>query len=370
MTSTQVANFGAGCLTFRVPNCQSVTTWFSQVENALSRLASIDEIQVVNRGNEFAAGCTTVDYDNGSVESFMQPSAGGISFKVAIPERLQKGRTSGIGDGHATLGATEFRVYVQFEYYGPVTFVECLNSRLGDEALGSEGVIIVREHLKSELDRAGGAAELVVVGPSPFHVDFRVTVIDDVDPGDVEVVRVMRRPGYDLCEFTFYGDYPLSQLKEEIAFEMIGEELSVFYELVRGSNEAGHELQRLNGKLGAIISSQQRKGVRASLARIFRTPKQARELMLELVHAELASIGRSQWATESIESVTNYRGRVLFLDKMQAQASDTYLGELHLLRDAASILEAGRAKEFEIAVIAASTLLGGIAGALAALLAG
>lgn len=369
LSETQNVDFGVGCFILGVTDCGNINEWFGRVENTLSDIAAIKSLHIKPIGDEvFGGSVIIVDHMTGETHRFFQPRAGSIEFTVAIPERLQKKYYPLAVRDTRPVSTTEFEVSIRYQYHGPVAYVESLHAGRMENADGASGVVAVREYLEAEIRRIGDGVQLYTVGPSPFHCDFRVALHSEPKHEDVYPLTRKRRKTYDLVQLEIYENYTLSTGKAAL-YEHFADELSLYYSLVRDRQARQTESIRASEKLDDLIESYQRTGLTAALRRIFKMSREARDLILKVLRAEANETASRKHSEEAIEEVAKDRSRErLFLSEMQREIGLSYVNELHAVRESAGMLESSRIKEFEVAVIAASTLFGGIAGTIASIL--
>ncbi|WP_134665051.1 MULTISPECIES: hypothetical protein [unclassified Amycolatopsis] len=310
---------------------------------------------------------THPDIDDNYGDTPLQPNDGSISFEISIPERIQTklNPIAIVSERKIEIG-TEFLVQIRYFYHGPVTFVECLNCPPDTKA--SAAVALVREYLINELDKIGNDIRMVTVGPSPFHADFQIRNPPGNKPVDEDPIEFSRAGGYDQCVYNFYSDDVSSVMAKEAVYRTLGNELSLYYLLTIERQIRAGRMEDVAESLEELTDLHQKKGLRGTLSRLFKSSKVARKLILDVLMAEALESQDKRSSSQSLSTLKERGGRLLYFEKLEEQASVSYLDELRAIKDSAAMLESGRTKEFEVAIVSLSTLLGAAAGAVASLL--
>jgi len=364
--SVKYCNFGIGCFIFELKeDYANVQKWFESVKNELGSISSIYEIVTNLPGKIFQGRVDIFDDESSDVKDVPQPTAGEVSFKLKIPERFQVEYSPYFYVNGKQPATADFAVTIKYSYDGPVTFVEPLG--IADDSLASFSVVSVREHLIRELQKSGGRMTMYTIGPSPFHVDFRISRSTDAAPEGVEPIE--RRPmrGYDLCEFKFYKEHGFD-LAKEVSYKVLADELSLFYRISKDSMIRSRHIGDLYDSFNELVEFHQRTGFRGVAGRIFRTSRKARTLLLDLFALESIESHEKKGAGESVKMLSGDGRRILFEDKFAELMEHSHAGELGMIRNSASMLESGRTKDFEVAIIALATVVGGLAGTVSSLI--
>ncbi len=354
--------FGIGCYAFELaaglPDLEAA--WASSVESALNALPSVDEVRVA--ANSFVSGeepNEPFDFSTvGRLWFLPQPGVGVVSFRIKIPKRLQRDlvpwREPECGEN--------FRVQTLYSTHGPSTFIVCLDKSAQG---GNDAVVLVREFLMKHLVGPNGL-HLTNLGPSPFHTDCSVM------PGAASDFEVDELPG-KYTHHAFRYDVAAHSSEEDAALALHGylaDELGAFYRLVRYRNRRLARAVQIANQAEKLIKIHRATGARNNLERLFGTGRSARALGLDVLSAEFATARDEEWSAAMIERV--YRGQYggPFRKFLVSEAAETFPAYLNNAKAVVSLLEGGRTKELEMAIVAGATLLGGAAGAVAALVSG
>jgi hypothetical protein len=100
-----------------------------------------------------------------------------ITIKLHIPERVQNEL---VKDIFRETNTEKFYLSIRYGYASPVAVVSSRNS--SSAANGSSFIQLVREFfIKTLNDNATMSTKLVFIGPSPFHVDFAIVPVPQIE---------------------------------------------------------------------------------------------------------------------------------------------------------------------------------------------
>lgn len=373
-----ISRFGVGCFIFSViEHCEDLATWKWLVKQELNSLSTIESVSLevdddaifVSRGpsqrKDVPAG------EDGA--QVLQPWSGRLSFTVSISRRIQHELTE---SGYGTrLRAEKFRVDTFYQYFGPVTFVTCIDSSPEDEHFPSDAVKLVREFLRSELQKKSDKKlSLAVTGPSPFHADFGLS--DDSSEAHADAVALLdfdalrlQLPGYDEVIFTLTDETSLAieSAHDELIY-YLADEFSLFYFLTRSKVDRMYQALACMAQAQELINHYQKLGLKARLGRVFKSGADARDLLLGVISAEASATAQVQGNRTDVQDLEG-RGFPLLFDKESRDAAEaSFPAELKAAREIATSLEGSRRKSFEVAMMSTATLLGGVAGAIVSII--
>jgi hypothetical protein len=356
--------FGIGCLTFeyRDPTHEN-EGWKEAVGRALNGLANVRDVSVEANGylgpyRDEPVGLSDEDAADRRI-LHPHPISGRVAFTISILTRPQES-----GRAYRPTGAEEFRVHIHYALRSPVAFVIPIADP-DVETQGDSAVIAVRKYLEREI--RDETVRFVTIGPSPFHTRGSLAPLEGTQGFGVEVER---RIGYDRHNFAYDPTQYRSALEamDELEDQLVPE-LSLFYGFVRSRNRRIARSARVARLTGELIAMHTASGLAARVERLFRAGGRARDLTLSVLTAEFRV--EEDRADAAAEIDTHYAANALpvFRKEVEAEAADEFHGYLENARRVTELLEQGRSKDFELLVVAASTLLGGIAGAVAVLVA-
>ncbi|GAA4820407.1 hypothetical protein GCM10023201_02290 [Actinomycetospora corticicola] len=361
----------------------SPTEWSKNVGSALGKIAAISDLQVptVDTFLEITVPATYVrasGLDGETIEpiTVFQPAKVQILFTVNIPERIQKE----LNPFDLHFGGTRFAVMINYEDHGPVVVARCADDE--SSILQSHAVMIVREFLQRELAHAHELF-LVSVGPSPFHADFSIYPSEAELPDDTEgqyrelIYRRSRGRGplrYSLAlpsSFVAPEGGDRVSLAFSLALYHLTRELSLYYSLSERADIHRDQVFIVSALTDDLIEQYQRRGPWPALKRTFAGGLRTRSVLLRVIEAEKSEAQGRSFASSLIGELSEGDEEAPLLHReLSVARNESNAAELRAARETVDSLESTRKKEFEIAVISLSTLLGGAAGAVVSLLTG
>ncbi len=301
-----------------------------------------------------------IDYDFGPrARSF-------ISFKITIPTRMQPELIHG-----REITSERFQFTTLYCDHGPVTFVRSIDKT---DVLSSTYIVLIREFLIRELARVSAPIGVKAVGPSPFWGNMMLIPSATIE-NELDVKWVQNTNAYDDIIFL----YNSGLIKSTAAFgrlaSAIGEQFSTYYFQVRARNKRYSRANIVAELTEQLISVHTRRGLRGWFAKTIRAGALAREAMLATITAKQLDLEERLRMSEDLRQTgTETDPPRLDLPRLtelcEREAKVTYVDKLAMAQEVASTLEGGRINQYEMLVVSASTLLGGAAGAVAALIAG
>lgn len=363
--------FNVGCLPL-VPNLDGEVEgggvmdakwWEERLSKGLSSLNSATKVDVhvsgigvrIPRPNDplLSDGEYDVDFVPGPAEGSY------YVCELLIPERYRAEIAPYLA--HAPLGE-RFRVETRFGSAGPVTFVNCIDDP-GVDWRQALQVMLVREYLKRELAKAGGMLTVETVGPSPFWANFSVW------RGEASTYE-WSKPGRGYDEVLVTDVRELHETRDALMAD-ITEPLSLFYAVQRSWHRRLKRSRMVTAMASELIEMHSSRGAQARLVRLFKSGSNSRSLLIAAITSRMIDTAELAGDKKMVEEATpgKFFGEEL-RDKQAEAASRTYVDDIDSAQALANMLESSRKVDFEVAVVASSTLLGAVAGAVAALLAG
>lgn len=360
---------GFACMPFEVPLTRSPQEWVNDVRRGLEQMATVSNIRIDVAPEHLPEPPDDGEddgepvHDNYRDSFWVEPVFGAIAFDVHIPVRLQKDI---LADGvviRRRVGAEQFRVSTVYGFEGPCTFIWVLDEVDPSDVDVSGAVILVHRFMSKELERGATGVRMARVGPSPFHMNAVLCAAGEPQEEEIAVVRLAMY-GYESVEFRYDPD--LFDSIEEAAAALEGalsSQLCLYYWLVRMKNQHAKSIGDLAQKTQNLVKFHSQGGVGGWLTRLFRTSGEARKLGLLALGARTTEAEQARGAAAAIKTVLAQSDTV--------PAFEPYLHELAEVDNEASIsnarevvqfVEAGRRSEFEVLMISAATVLGGVAG--------
>ncbi|MFI8523036.1 hypothetical protein ACIGB8_01205 [Promicromonospora sukumoe] len=299
--------------------------------------------------------------DNYRYDFWPEPAPCDIWFDVHVPKRMQAdllGEKSGDG-----AGAESFRIHTDYGWHGPCTFVSCLD---GDEKTSPDKAVrVVHKFISQELKRSSSPIRMARVGPSPFHMVG--TIAEDPSGPEGLHFEVVEVVGYRVYNFNYHpGSFDNLEAAEIGLHESVSREVQLFYDLIRRRNRRMHEAKRLSMIADQLAARHTRTGLKSWHHRVFRSGHAARSLALEAMQARLVSAQDAEDARSNIQAaLENTRDLHAFTQYLEEESHDSTATEIETAVEIARLVESARSADYEVAIIAGSTLLGGLIGGIA-----
>lgn len=377
--SLERVSFGVGCFMFEYRGSDLATIdnrsgsyrtpdWANDVRKALEALPSVDNIHIDTprgvKGSMRQGSVLEFPSDLQSSSSKIHeggpfspnPSDGGVSFRVSIPQHVQER----LSLGRRACKSTVFDVDIRFEGEYPVTFV----SMDTDERNPSTAVMIVREFLMDEFEQRKKLVtpiSFACMGPSPFWVDCWVEVEHRGEPNQELSIDHTHQAGYD--DFVFTGS--AASLAEQFAHvkDAVVHELGQYYALVAERNLMSKQDLWINLQLEDLLELQQSRGFRAWATRLWSAGNRSLSLSLQILYAENRESEIHRHFIDALEASYALYPVKVFHPWIDEEVKKMDADGRSKIREMASLLAINNSRRAEIVALATASLGGGIAGA-------
>jgi hypothetical protein len=285
-----------------------------------------------------------------------------IAFNVTIPKRMQVALMKELNPEFDT---ERFELLTFYASNGPVTFIRSRDE--ADIARAHSYPFVVREFLIQELKRAEAPVSVVTTGPSPFHADIAI-----LPSGDIGSNFAFSWEETDLLDkVEFYYDPATEDASDAYirVVEAIRDPFSTYYFQVRAGNRRLMRAGAVRRLTQQLIAKHTQTGLRASLNRTFRSGTLAREVLLAAITAEQLDVSERSELRDDLRKMTTQVKMPRLAELCQREADRSYIDDFAMAKEVANALELGRMNQYQVFVVSASTVLGGAAGALTALIA-
>ncbi|WP_146240160.1 hypothetical protein [Curtobacterium sp. MCSS17_008] len=362
--------FAVGCLPIEFSTPRPATEWPKVVERELYAISAVSNVSVTGQFDWLSPGQPPSALaeelskrDNEREEFWPEPMFGRVAFDVVVPLRLQSDLT---WDG-TTAEHESFRVVTMYGYEGPCTFISLLNTD-GEitTADSTNSVAVVHSFISKELEKNKSGLRMARVGPSPFHIDATLTAMELDKPFHVEELG---RRGYRRLDFRYdRSTFDSIDDAERALQRSIAGELALFYFLIRVRNRRTDRAHSLLDATNELVAAQQRTGIVAWLKRVFFSASKTRRLGLEVLSAKLLATSEADTAARRIEQEQAQTVSLsAFTSELAEASADDTSPVVENAEQVVAFSEKFRSAEFEVSVVATSTILGAVAGAIVAL---
>lgn len=344
--------FGIGCLYFTVgPDCE--LHWKDAVAESLASIPRVSDVEI-NLGVILA--------QEAAASEGYYPSQGTLRFRLYVPLDEQKELSDFAQDIPGV--AEHFIVMMYFGYFEPVAFILPQPATSWRDTFS--GVIVVREYLRREFSSRRLPAKLRFVGPTPLHVDpcIQAAYIE----GDFDLVRESVR-GNEKFTFSYSVEtFPSSAMAAVTLFDIISDELSLYYSLVSSSGSRIREGNEISTLTRDLIDVYQAKGFKARMRRIFTSSMKIRRVALKIVNAEYRAQTDEQDARHRIDVLYSMGAVPYFKDLIEREVTSEPAGQILAAKETVSLLDQARERQIGVTSLFLSAVAGGLAGALVSLL--
>jgi hypothetical protein len=289
---------------------------------------------------------------------------GTVEFELVIPERVQREVTP----YWESPQSERFRVTIEQGWRLPITLVEPIEAR--GSAPPSDSVVIVREFLSRELERANDPfVEFQFLGPSPVHADIFL-VPSETALGSERFNRILfERPGYALYRFEYdSGSFTTAEEAARAFHGQVLSELDLLYAVKQHNHVAGERWRELNQAVGGLIEAQRRGGLKAFVQRTF-SPGRTSAVQIDLASFEMAHLGGKERLQKEAADEYGPGSGGLLEEVVSMEASDIWSFPVRQVGTVLDLLERRRLTDRDLLIVALSSVLGGLVGAVATLLA-
>ncbi|WP_153474989.1 hypothetical protein [Pseudomonas lactis] len=194
-----------------------------------------------------------------------------LTFNIYIPSRIQA-ELINLSEKYLDTCTENFKITVRHEWYGPVSYIECLSAT--DNTVPSTAVQVVRKFLTKELQKMETFLEYDFLGPSPFHANFYLKKIDAAIDDPSFTLNETRSRAYNTLKFNYNPhkfkdeDKALEELQETLA-----EELSFFYQLNKNATFSLKKWGEIQDTTHSILELQEKTNKKNIIKRTIEKPK-------------------------------------------------------------------------------------------------
>lgn len=297
---------------------------------------------------------------------FIRISRGIIRFSLYIPLEVQ------FSLPHRWNQSCEnFIVTFNFNQDLPLVFVESVDPEV---ASPSGSIVVVREYLKSQFLHLGSEISLKVLGPTPFHCDFWLRNLMDVDQNEISVKsseeffvieKQLRQRGYDDIHYLWAPTVNIHSEKiTRVFIEDLAEQLSLFYRIVSSRNTRAKLDLRVIRSLENIYRTSLKKGIWAWFKRVIRNGHRIRRLILEILNLKLITEKHERDFRNDITELKDSEVSASIQEKIIQELSMDFVGQFEETKDLALAFQNSRTQEMTNFLVVFSVLVATLASIL------
>lgn len=349
-------------INFKTPFTYSCEQHIADIKSSLEKITSVSNIKVLSRPEFFGEAEINEEptaFDDGG---FFPPIQFLITqFSVYIPARVQEMILNETW-AYETTKTENFNVCMVNEFYGPVTYIECVDPH--GHCDPSYAVRVVRDYLEKEFEKFDSNIKFENIGPSPFHADIFLS--ENTSESDIVLDCSEKiRKGYNVIDFLYdkkrfdSEDDALSYFIKETATE-----LSLFYNLkrkrivlIRQWHEITDQIDEIKEKNCGLIE-------KLKINKSLRKHKLRNKLIGEIYQYKAENQINRLLIEESFRDTYENSDTSYFRKHIEHSLSELPDYPIDLLQEWLLHSDARVLKNLEISAILTSALLGGIVGSL------
>ncbi|MGY1879695.1 hypothetical protein [Pseudomonas reactans] len=286
-----------------------------------------------------------------------------FSFKLYIPSRIQA-ELIGLSEQHLDTTTENFKITIQHEWHGPVSYVECLSAR--EDCDPSTAVQVVREYLEKEILKIESFLEYDFLGPSPFHAKFylRKNSKNQTSEHPKFELNEIKTTAYNILNFEYNPEiFDSEEQATEILKQTLADEISFFYELNKDANFSHKKWMEIQETTYSILEHEEHKTKINLAKRAFEKPKLFRKAFKDIGLFKGHLIFTKGQTKISYSSIYNSGNAETFLkDHIDRELSEHPVYPLNETSELIQYFDQKNSKTIELLTILSAGILGGIIG--------
>ena len=353
--------FGIGCLYFVPAEPVSGNGWSTRykalIRAALEAIPNVNNLVIEGGEDAYLLGAPlplhVPDYAP-------YPLRLKIEFDLYIPARIQGQLLVLVREGF--VGSEHFHVKLAYDLM-PLAMVTATEP--GGWRAGSDYIVLVRNYLERELDKS--VVALSSLGPSPFHSDFLLELVQRQD-GPLVVRREKPTDGYSQHWCSYQNTDQDANVRRvlDMVFHELRPELRTFYEACRLRELLLRAWGKIEEPVRTSLLADGKGRWRDAIANRLRQSRSIRLVTDRLIRFEMDRLFERQSLRESVDHTYSVPGRAYLRDEVEKAAKD--LGEYPVdeVYRLIEFLEGRRSKQVELLVVLIAAIVAGVAGGIAA----
>jgi hypothetical protein len=302
---------------------------------------------------------------------FPSPAFLVMSYDIYLPNRVQEELT---GRSEEILGifSDRLRVTTSYPAYGlPVTFVQVVDP--SSRPTASSAVFVVRRFLEKLFsDGTNHGLKFESLGPSPFHANFSIECADRVPSGNTVAefeCEVCRSRGYDGISFKYRsGQFPTVQDACQRLWDLLEDELGVYYFVEQCRARMLTDWCQMGDMVRKMTDVQQRWGFFSPVVRGKAIREVVGRVMSAAVEFEIESLEFSAVISDDRRKLEDSEEPFflhVYLDQAVKEVPNYPVEGIISL---ANFVEGRLTRGVEAAVVLTAAVIGGVLGAVVAML--
>ena len=287
-----------------------------------------------------------------------------IKFDLHIPRRYHRELTEPFP---TELETENIRFHVHYPFYGPVCFVELIDTDTSSDP--SKAIVVARRYMQRWLNKPSNEVVFTTIGPSPFHADFYIE--GHKTPNNTDRAfeyEILKTRGYADVTFRCCTEqYKTAMEARSALFYALEDELDLFYEIQRRDSESYRQWDDVQQLASNVIEQFKITGW-AQLHHTLTRGRKLAALRVSLVEFEQGNLLKEHALNTACRRVYG-DGRITFLKSfIDDKLKDRRMFLTKQLIDLVEFIERRRSKSLEFLIVLIAALIGGIAGTIITLI--
>lgn len=368
-------SFGVGCFNFNVnknpPFKFKGSTYQNDLKKFLDLIPGISNISIDfgNMENFHVNDSLEKPELQGGLGVFPYIDFGFISFDLLIPFENQKEliKTSFNEREYVFTYTEKFRVHIEYDYYLPIAYIIPLKPEKTTDT--AQAVRIVREFLLDESKKLDDYIKFEVLGPSPFHADFKFKPVEkNKEKFWLFDMEIQKSKGYDEISIE-YNILMIDDIWEafSVFHYYVNSEFGLYYIFIQDKNVINKKWIGITNLVDEITEIQNQKLIKF-LKNPFKYSNLLKETYLTITKFESYELStknrQKNELKELLSNEENYLGH--YIKKEMGKKGEYPSKQIFSLIE---FLENRRSKTTQMYVVLAASLIGGIIGSIMTMIA-
>ena len=356
--------FGVGCFYFvpteRAPETGQSARYIELIRAALEAIPNADNI-VIDGGEDPDPLLLPLKGSWPSLDEPVfnaYPSYLNIDFDLYIPPRIQEQVLNPLGE--ELVGSEHFHVEL---VYRDMPLVMVTATEPGGWRAGSTYIMLIREYLKRELDSS--VVGLSVLGPSPFHSDFLLKLVQQQERPLV-VGREQPTFGYSQhwCRYASTSHDKSTRQALSAVLAELTPELTTFYEACQRRQLLMRAWEKIEEPVRATLLAEGSGCWRDAIVNRLRQSRSIRLVTARLARFEMDRIFEHQILEGALDHTYSVPGRAYLREEVEKAVNRMGEYPIEEVYRLIEFLEGRRSKQVELLVVFTAALVGGIVGSI------
>lgn len=363
--------FGVGCIHFAIKDeieKKYITSeeYINEVKKLLESISTVSDIYI-DYNEEIKNAQFPIDKENPRLQDgdfcFPYIDMYQLEFKIYIPYRIQS-QLINLEEEFLDTYTENFKIYIRHNWHGPLSIIECLNPTTDTHP--STAVRIIREYLNNEINKSDTILIHDFIGPSPFHADFYLNILEDEDKYENAIeFEHIKTSAYD----ELYFKYKKSEFKSEenalyYLIDTLESEIAYFYNFKVSEIRKSREWLIINDGMHEILDFEDKESKKSLKEKYINRPKLFKEVFKNIGLFKGQEIFNNNINNRDYSSIYKYQDKQVYLKPfIDREISGTTQYPIKETVDLLQYFDQKNSKTFELTVLFIATVMGGIIGA-------